>query len=309
MRLEQITNSFVRRTGLASAVQRIIARRRLSILLYHDPRPETLARHLDYLKQRYSGVELSRAVDAMRHNAWDTLPDYPLAITFDDGWKGNVAAVDVCREYGFPVTIYACSQIVGTHRHFWWTNADESLKQLSSSQRRGVLAELGVDERREYMERLALSADEIRLMSDIAEFGAHTRFHPILTVCTDDEAWNEISVSREEMEALTNRPCTHFAYPNGDYTEREVNMLRHAGFLSARTTDIGWNTSSTDPYRLRCLGTLDHATLDRLAADLAGAGFLWRWRETGRWDGRHRVITPPRTSDVRTASSGLPGNV
>ena len=39
--------------------------------------------------------------------------------------------------------------------------------------------------------------------------------------------------------------CSHFSYPNGDYTEREIEIVEAGGFRSARTTDLGWNTLET----------------------------------------------------------------
>ena len=130
-------------------------------------------------------------------------------------------------------------------------------------------------------------------MSDIADFGSHTRFHPILTACSDEEAWTETATSKKEIEALLGRPCEHFAYPNGDHTERDAANVARAGYASGRTIDVGWNDERTDPFRLRVLGIPDDASLDRLAADLAGAGFVWRWLETRRWDGKHVPVKAP----------------
>jgi peptidoglycan/xylan/chitin deacetylase (PgdA/CDA1 family) len=227
-------------------------------------------------------------------------------LTFDDGWKGNADAIDVCRRYGFPVTIFLCSEIVGTGRHYWWTATSDpqSLKALRTAQRLAILQDLGFSSTDEHDDRQALTHAEIDSMLDIVEFGSHTRFHPILTTCPTDDAWNEIDTSRTEVEALTNQPCRHFSYPNGDYTRREVEMVKRAGYSSARTLDVGWNTASTDPYRLRFLGTTDDASVARLAADLSGAGFLWRFRETGRWNGLHKTVVP--SEPVEDSSGELP---
>jgi peptidoglycan/xylan/chitin deacetylase (PgdA/CDA1 family) len=294
-RTERIASKAVRRSGAATLIRRLVAKRRVSVLMYHDPDRQTMREHLDYLVSRYSGVTLSSVVGAMRNDRWDTLPDFPLVITFDDGWKDNVRIIDLCRRSGFPVTIFACSAIVGTHRHYWWTETPEpeALKRLPTSRRLTALSAGGFELEREYPDRQAIDRSDLQLMEDVVEVGAHTRFHPILTVCSDTEAWDEIDRSRSEVEAFSGRPCRHFSYPNGNYTKREIEMVARAGFSSARTLDVGWNSVSTDPYRLRQLGTTDDASVDRLAADLSGAAFLWNWRETGRWNGRHSP-KPPR---------------
>ena len=266
-----------RRSGAGPAIRRIVSKRRVSILLYHDPNPEIIAKHLAYLSPRYSGVALTQVIDAMRNDEWSTLPDYPLVITFDDGWKGNLECVKLCRRSGFPVTIFACSAIVDTHRHYWWTETEqpEELKPLPTASRLAILKANGFYPEREYPDRQALSHRDLESVADTVEVGAHTRLHPILPSCSEAEAWDEICLSRSEIEALTGRPCRHFAYPNGDYTAREATMVERAGFLSARTIRFGWNTPTTDPYQLRHLGTPDDATVDRLAADLAGAMLLY----------------------------------
>jgi peptidoglycan/xylan/chitin deacetylase (PgdA/CDA1 family) len=303
--LGRIIAGTVYRSGAAAAVRHIVAKRRVSVLMYHDPSPDTMAAHLKYLRPRYHGVSLSRVVDAMAQNTWNDLPDFPLVLTFDDGWKGNVEAVDLCRRYGFPVTIYVCSEIVGTRRHYSWTTTSdpESLKPLPTAQRLAILRRLGFAPGYEHNDRQAITRAEIHSMLDIVEFGSHTRFHPILTACTTEEAWDEIHTSRTELEALANRPCRHFAYPNGDYTRREVEMVKRAGYSSARTLDVGWNTPSTDPYQFRFLGTADDASVARLAADLSGAGFLWTFRETGRLNGVHKTII------LSEPMQGSPGGV
>jgi peptidoglycan/xylan/chitin deacetylase (PgdA/CDA1 family) len=276
-RSASVLSTGVRRTGVAAVVRRLVARRRVSLLLYHDPEPDTIEKHLDYLASRYTGVTLSDVVDALRNDSWDDLPDYPLVITFDDGWKDNVKSFALCRERGFPATIFACSSIIDTNRHYWWTEANrvEALKPLPTTERLAILQGGGFSLDREYPDRQALTKTDLEAVSDTIEVGAHTRFHPVLTACSDEEAWEEIHLSRTEIETITGRPCMHFAYPNGEYGDREAQMLERAGFLSARTLEVGWNTPSTDPYRLRQLGTADDASVNRLAADLAGAGLFY----------------------------------
>jgi peptidoglycan/xylan/chitin deacetylase (PgdA/CDA1 family) len=190
-------------------------------------------------------------------------------------------------------TIYACSQIVDTDRHFWFMDVDdpEALKALPNRERLTLLEEgHAFSQTREYPTRQAMTAEEIADMKDVVEFASHTRFHPVLTMCDDDECRDEIARSKQELEALLGMPCPHFSYPNGDYGAREIAYASDAGYRSARSTDIGWNDVNTDPYRLRILGTSDTASVNRLAADLSGiAGWIARARQ-GAFSGRHRGV-------------------
>ena len=254
-----------------------MARRRVSVLVYHDPSAEQFESHLRYLAPRYSFVSLDRIADAFEYGTWQGLPDYPLAVTFDDGWRGNAELVELCQRFECPITIYACSQIVDTARHYWSTETrDHRLKHISNAERVRVLVASGMRPDREFVVRQALTRDEAETMTDVADFGSHTRFHPVLTMCSDDEAGDEIQLSKEEIEEFSGAACTHFAYPYGAHSVRERELVRSAGYRTARTIDPGWNDAGSDPYALRAFGVPDDASIDRLAAELAGAAFLWR---------------------------------
>jgi peptidoglycan/xylan/chitin deacetylase (PgdA/CDA1 family) len=289
----------IRWSGLAWLVRNTYARGRVSIVLYHDPDPETLARHLAYVGERYTPISLDRLVGALRSGDWSEIPPRSIVITIDDGHAGNARLLEVFERHRVRPTIFICSQIAGTTRQFWFEHLEdldpervEELKPVATEQR---LAELerrsGFTVDREYGEgrRQALSREEIAAMAAGCDFQSHTRFHPILTSCSRRLAEEEIAGSRAEVEALTGAPCRHLAYPNGSYSEREVALAREAGYESARTVDIGWNGPGADPYRLRILSVADGYPVNMLAADLTGLKWLSRLaRRQGGLDGRFR---------------------
>ena len=83
--------------------------------------------------------------------------------------------------------------------------------------------------------------------------GAHTRHHVILSRTDAQTAHQEILGSQADITAATHHMPTHFAYPNGsaaDFSERDVRMVREAGFSTAVTTIEGTNRRGADPYRL-----------------------------------------------------------
>ncbi len=294
--VREVVSFFIRWAGVALLVRHTIAQRKASILLYHDPAPQTLERHLRYLAARYSFITLSELVDAIGEGRLASLPPRALVVTFDDAHRRNAELTDVLSRYGVVPTIYACSQIVGTDRHFWFTETDDpdSLKGQMNTDRLAHLERAAAYSiTREYTaERQALSDAEIARMMGRVEFASHTRFHPVLTMCGDDECAVEVIRSKAELEKILGVPCRHFSYPNGDYGPREIKYAKDAGYASARTVDIGWNDERTDLFRLRILGTSDDASVNRLAADLSGiAGWIARARR-GSFDGRHRGVVP-----------------
>ena len=67
-----------------------------------------------------------------------------------------------------------------------------------------------------------------------------------------------------------NKPIEHFAYPNGDYGEREIEYVKKCGYKSARTIDCGWNSINTDPFKLKVTGVQDDASINKLCAQISG---------------------------------------
>ena len=271
---KEVFGCVVRFSGLAKLVRATFGRGRAAILVYHDPPPERLRAHLAYLAPRFDLVSLPELVDALRSRRWEALPSRPLVLTLDDGQAGNAALEPVLREFGARPTFYVCSQIVDTNRHFWFRDAGGHFAQLldvSDEARRQFLAErLGFVESAEHAERQALSRDELVSLAALADIGSHTQWHPVLPACSDAVARTEIFGSKTELEAMLGRPCEHFCFPNGNYSLRDVDLVKAAGYLSARTTDFGWIGADADPFRLPILAMPDDASVNTLAAYLGG---------------------------------------
>jgi peptidoglycan/xylan/chitin deacetylase (PgdA/CDA1 family) len=219
---------------------------------------------------------MDELVDAIHSGDWSRIPQRALVVTLDDGHRDNVALLDVFRRHGVTPTIYVCTQIVRTRRRFWWTieNIDRPLLfNTANAERLRILEERHAfrqtaDARNGQVQ--ALQADDIDLMRDHVDLQAHTRFHPVLTTCSDDECAEEITRCKDEVEELTGRPCTHFSYPNGKYGARELELVERAGYRSARTIEMGFNDRDTDPLRLRIVGISDGASLNLLASQMTG---------------------------------------
>jgi peptidoglycan/xylan/chitin deacetylase (PgdA/CDA1 family) len=287
-------------SGIPFLVRHAIARRRATIVVYHDPTPETLDRHLRYLAKRYSFIALDRLVEAI-HNRDSTLPPRSLVVTFDDGHEGNHRLRPIFEKYGIRPTIYLVSRVVATRRRFWFRHVGEArshdLMPHPNRERLEILRErYGFTPTTEYSEDdpQALSAAQLAELADCVEFGSHSSFHPSLVTCSDEECEAELRESKRDVEKMLGRECRHFAYPNGDYSEREIRLAREVGYCSARTVDVGWNGVHTDPYRLRVTGVTDDASVHLLAAQLSGVTMYLRYLRAGSLFGRHRAVRTPR---------------
>jgi peptidoglycan/xylan/chitin deacetylase (PgdA/CDA1 family) len=265
----------VRFGGLWLLARHTYLRRKVGILVYHDPTPADLERHLAVLARRYRFVTLDALVEALRGGDWGSLPPRSLVVTLDDGWGGNRDLLDVFARYGIAPTIFLCTQIVGTRRGFWWSGLDaptrHRLYRVSNRERLEILrGELGFDQTAESADGVppALSREDLEAMRGAVDFQPHTRFHPLLPSCDDAEAEAEIAGSRADFATLTGGEGRHFSYPFGRYGERELALVRSAGYVSARAFGGGFNDARTDPYELRAVGIRDTSSLNMLAATL-----------------------------------------
>ncbi|MGQ9570400.1 MAG: polysaccharide deacetylase family protein [Thermodesulfovibrionales bacterium] len=294
--LKEIASFFIRYSGILFLIRNIYAKKKVSIIVYHNPKPDILDKHLKYLSKRYNFISLDSLVNAIHSKNWANIPQRGLVITLDDGHKGNFDLLKSFKKYGVVPTIYLCSQISNTNRHYWFriNGVDTNvLKKYSNRERIIFLREkFGFTPTKEYPEeqRQALNKKEIMLMNGFVDFQSHSRFHPILTVCTYDECKKEIVQSKNEIEELLGEKCKHFAYPNGDYTEREIELVKKAGYLSARTIDVGWNDIKTNPYKLKAKMVTDNASINLLAAQLSGITQFFRYFLKGGFTGKYHTV-------------------
>ena len=300
----------IRYCGVALFIRELYAGKKVSVLLYHDPSPEIVDKHLAYLVRRYTFITLDALVNAIYSKDWSSVPERSLVITLDDGFKRNFELLEIFRKYRVVPTLYICSQVVNTNRRFWFKtpgiDSDALAEQLSNRERVEFLRDRHDFENiKEYSdeERMALNLDEIAVMKDFVDLQSHTRFHPVLSTCLDDECGEEIRQSKEEVEKMTGKECQHFSYPNGVYTEREVELVRRAGYKSARTTDVGWNTMNTDPYKLKITGTSDDASISMLVAHMSGVIPYLRHLSKGSLNGKCPTIQPKGCDPVTAVLS------
>lgn len=272
-------------TGIERATRAWLWRDRVAILLYHDPSPDTLDQHLSYLETICDLVPLEALA-----SRGDRRPR--AVITFDDGHAGNARLLPVFIKHRVRPTIFLCSRIVGRPRRHWWLHPEaqraglERLKRRTNAERLAELETYGYRQDADD-EPTALTREQIDEMRPYVDFQAHTLFHPILTRCDDSECAEEIVRSKDEIETLIGRPCEHFAYPNGNYGQREIEIVKGAGFKTARTCDAGWNDHRSDPFRLRAIIIDDDASPTWFAAQLTGIPlFLSYLRRGGGWHGR-----------------------
>jgi peptidoglycan/xylan/chitin deacetylase (PgdA/CDA1 family) len=205
---------------------------------------------MGHVRRRFNVLPLRDAIAKLRERA---LPTRALAITFDDGYRDNLAiAAPILKRHGVPATVFIAPAYLDGGC-MWNDVVIEACRSSPRpelnlgvfglgvrgigdvSARRALVAEmLDLLKYRGHVERDALARQfaqiaESQVPSDLMltsgsldslshhgiEIGAHTSHHPILAQTSVDVAWSEIRDSRVWLERSTGKKVTMFAYPNG----------------------------------------------------------------------------------------------
>lgn len=177
--------------------------------------------------------------------------------TFDDGYEDSfIHALPVLREYGvkasfYPIFNYCFNQTLAPldmYYHYVNQKVDKSEKaQWIGGGKKQQFLNLSVTDQQAYVAELLLNVGSISpnlrymtvngliaLDKEGHEIGGHSLNHSIYTLLTTDVIEAEIRLLKNEFNKLGISLST-FAYPDGQYDLRSVEVLRKAGFIAACT--------------------------------------------------------------------------
>ena len=106
---KEVLGFAVRFGGLWFITRHTFLRDKVGILVYHDPSPAALERHLAHLARRYRFVSLDTVVRALQAGDWGSIPARSLVLTLDDGHRGNRDLLNVLDRYGVTPTVFVCT--------------------------------------------------------------------------------------------------------------------------------------------------------------------------------------------------------
>jgi len=227
-----------------------VARRlRVPILMYHylsspppdadairrglSVSPEQFEEHLRYLKQ--AGYETISLHDlALALQIGQPLPERPIIITFDDGYRDNYEnAFPLLQAYGFTATFFLITDLIdgGNEAYLTWD-------QVIAMHQAGMAIE------------------------------AHGRTHPDLRGRDVDFLVWQVLGAKEAIEAGTEEPVRFFCYPSGKYDDLVVRVLHSAHYWGAVTVHPGVEHVSDCMFELPRVRVPGDMTAAGLAATL-----------------------------------------
>jgi peptidoglycan/xylan/chitin deacetylase (PgdA/CDA1 family) len=217
--------------------------RTLRVLMYHkvndlQPNPTTVptavfAEQMALLGELgYVPVSLEHVRDHYVSGA--KLPDGAVLITFDDGYRDNLAnALPILQRHGYPAVIFVPIGFLDGDRPLPHEEALRALGVRNETVDWGELAEL--------------EAGGIRVES-------HGIGHRPVSELELAEAAREIALSKLRLEERLGRPVEAYAFVKGslaDYRPEHVSLVQQAGYSLGFTSVSGANGPATDRFRLR----------------------------------------------------------
>jgi len=212
---------------------------RIIILMYHIIGSPKSARELKYCctaskferQMRYlhannaNLISLNQIADAL--DGKDPWPGNGVAVTFDDGFEDTfINATPVLEKYRIPATFFIVSDRIGGTNDW-----------MSS---------------RGFPERRLVDRSQIDTMKTKGiTIGSHTRTHPRLPELSTPRVHNEIHDSKKRLEDIVGAPVSHFAYPYGLFNETAITAVKSAGYLTACSTQSGFNRSDINRHLIR----------------------------------------------------------
>ena len=221
-------------------------------IYFHNPEKALFEFCVTWLRENgFSFLTVDDIVSIANKEA--PFPKGGVLLTVDDGWESNEKnVIAVAENQKVPITIFVTTGAI-EGGNYWWSYFAKAIKEKISFMSIEDLKKVPNKEREELLkilknkisiEKQALDLGQLRKASTskYIKISAHTVNHPILINCEDNEAFQEIETSKAQIEDWLNIHVDSFAYPNGDYSNREIEYLKQLGFSSAYTTEPNYLT-------------------------------------------------------------------
>lgn len=207
-------------------------------IYYHNPTPWQFERTVLWLQMKgYRFISINELFDYVEKRSH---PNERLVfLSLDDAWRDNLKLLPTIEKHHVPVTIFAPVEPI-ISGNYWWEYVPkeerENFKLLNHEEFARRLENLKAHK---HLERSCMTAEEIKTLAShpLVSVQAHTFTHPILTSLSDSELVLELLKGKNFLESIIKQKVNFFSYPNGTYSEREVEAVRRI-FKMAFTTDL-----------------------------------------------------------------------
>lgn len=210
----------------------------IPVLMYHSISTEPgntlcvpekqFSEEMDWLKsQGYHSITVDQFYEALANGG--QVPEKPVLITFDDGYKdGYTAAWPIMKQYGFVGTFFIITNAIVPSRIDW-----DQLKDL---------------------------------VKNGNSIGSHTVHHLDMPTLKDSQQESEIADSKKVLEDGLEIKINSFCYPSGKSNQTTQKLLTKCGYKVAFTTDSGRAHLGDNPLKITRLRISGGMTLSSFKA-------------------------------------------
>lgn len=208
----------------------------IPVLMYHRvvPQPLQASRYNIYVTREELDWQLANLVrrgfttTTFRELWQGAQPDKPIILTFDDGYQDNHDnLLPLLEKHRSKAVIFALGDRA-LQRNEWDIQSGEPAAPLMTD---GMLKRCHA--------------------SGLIEIGSHGMSHAHLPQLSEQSLTQEITQSKVTLENVLSTKIISFAYPYGDYTDREVAAVQQAGYLFGLGTVNGPVQLARDRFRIR----------------------------------------------------------
>lgn len=107
--------------------------------------------------------------------------------------------------------------------------------------------------------------------SNLITIGSHTHCHNILTQIPYESVEETIKKSKDLLKKWTGKHTMHFSYPNGNYNNMIVEIVRKQDFETAVTTENGRWKNGNDAFTINRVGIGGYDTLQFFKCKVSGS--------------------------------------
>jgi len=222
---------------------------------------EQFAKQLDIVSQKgFRGANVSRSLEAL--GSEDTEQPF-VCFTFDDGCASDLhVAAPLLGKISFSATFYVTVEHLG---------------------KPGYLSKTELQE----LNRLGF------------EIGSHSMTHRHLSDLDQKQIHSELVDSKQALEAIVGTAVDHFSCPGGRVNTLVIQMALEAGYKSVATSQLGINSSRTNPFALTRVAIKHDMNLKTFARICGGKGqFLMKSEDSILLTGK-RILGNERYDRLR----------
>ncbi len=189
-------------------------RKRVPILMYHriatvkgdrNSLPvEKFEEQMQYLEEKgFHSITMEQLESHILHGS--PLPDKPIVLTFDDGYKDNVeTALPILKKYHQIGNVFSIANWRGKENK--WENFGKELTVTMNDE------------------------ELLQWQREGNYIGSHTMDHPFLSECEPLRLRDELAQSKEVFDALTEKDVSCICYPYGDFNEEVIEEAKKCGY-------------------------------------------------------------------------------